>query len=88
MGKGYTTYADKMEAKGVKIPALPNRAEGQYMTAKGLHYSDGSMVPVIPDSTKVGAEAEKEDYYTTIPNGPSFQWGWTLIIKSRPPYPK
>ena len=42
------------------------------ITPRGMRYTDGTLSPTVPEKLKVGKEAEKEDFYATQKNGPSF----------------
>lgn len=42
------------------------------ITPEGLLYTDGTLSPASPEGLKVGKEAEKEDFYATQKDGPSF----------------
>ncbi len=45
------------------------------LTRKGLEYSDGRLVPAVPEETVVGPEAKELDFYSSLPDGTAFSVG-------------
>lgn len=47
-------------------------SQDSVLTPEGLLYQDGTITPARIDETTVGADAEAQDFYSTLPSGTSF----------------
>jgi hypothetical protein len=54
------------------------------LTPNGLTYSDGSVQAPDATKTKIGKDAEKEDFFSRVENGPAFSLGFEERAHPRP----
>lgn len=53
------------------------------LTPNGLLYADGSIQPPDATQTKIGPEAEKQDYFSRVEGGPAFSLGFEDKVRPR-----